>query len=367
MNDLVAQIRKHIDTAPKAIAALQRLEEQLTDAKTYDEVRQMKREAEAIKILFSEVAEVKHQAEETIAEIVARIGEELAKLKPVPGKRTDLVTCELRGSTDKQAATDGNRMKASRLQQLHKLGKKRRKALVKELHDKGKDATPSAILAAEREQKQTAKRAEYRARVDVGGTVKSLYQLSEQKRFNAIYIDPPWKFEVYSGEGKKRSADRHYDTKEMQQIMDLPVGMLADKDCALFMWCVLPCLPEALQVLDAWEFAYKTVAFTWVKTTKNAEVIKLNGDGLHWGMGYWTRANTEVCILATRGSPTRLAMDVHQVTIAPVGEHSAKPEETARRIERLVGGPYLELYARRARKGWFSWGNELLPQLEAAE
>ena len=102
--------------------------------------------------------------------------------------------------------------------------------------------------------------------------------------------------------------------------------------------------------------------FVWVKTTKNAEAIALDGKGLHWGEGLTgTRSNTEVCLLATRGNPLRLAADVHQVVIAPVGEHSEKPDEVYRRICRLYPGPYLELFARKEREGWTTWGDELPP------
>src|SRR5215831_6193470 len=120
-----------------------------------------------------------------------------------------------------------------------------------------------------------------------------------------------------------------------------------------------PSIP-ALEVIKACGFDYKTAGFLWVKTEKDAGVISLDGEGLHWGMGYHTRANTETCLLATRGSPQRLAKDVHQIVIAPVGdEHSAKPDEVYRRIERLYPGPYLELFARKPRDGWTTWGNEI--------
>ena len=105
-------------------------------------------------------------------------------------------------------------------------------------------------------------------------------------------------------------------------------------------------------MIEAWGFEYKTCAFNWFKQTKN-------GEGLTTGMGYWTRANSEVCLLATRGSPKRLNADVHQVIAAPRMEHSRKPDEVLQRIERLVGGPYIELFARRARPGWDAWGNQV--------
>jgi N6-adenosine-specific RNA methylase IME4 len=107
-----------------------------------------------------------------------------------------------------------------------------------------------------------------------------------------------------------------------------------------------------VEIMRAWRFKPSTIAFTWIK--QNA-----GGDGLHTGMGYWTRSNTEVCFIATKGSPARLATDVHQVVMAPVGEHSAKPEEVRRRIERLFAGPYLGLYGRTPVPSWTVWGNEI--------
>jgi N6-adenosine-specific RNA methylase IME4 len=218
----------------------------------------------------------------------------------------------------------------------------------------------------EREQKR------HRDIVEHGCTVDDLNALAESgKRFSVIYADPPWEFTVYSGKGKQRSADRHYDTHAIEKIIadTAAVPKLAADNCALFLWGVWPEHPGALAVIEAWGFEFKTVAFVWVKTTGKAEVITLDGDGLHWGMGYWTRANTECCLLATKGSPLRLARDVHQVVLATVGEHSAKPEEVRHRIEQLVGGPYLELYGRKPVPGWTVWGNEVERELfrEAAE
>jgi N6-adenosine-specific RNA methylase IME4 len=171
------------------------------------------------------------------------------------------------------------------------------------------------------------------------------------QKFGVIYADPPWSFKVYSGKGKARSADRHYDTQSLDDIKALPVEKLAADDCALFLWAVMPELPGALEVIKAWGFTYKTVGFTWVK--QNADRSPF------WGMGYWTRANAELCLLATRGAPKRQAMDVHQIVMSQVGEHSRKPDEVQVRIERLLAGPYLELYARRATEGWITWGDEV--------
>jgi N6-adenosine-specific RNA methylase IME4 len=136
--------------------------------------------------------------------------------------------------------------------------------------------------------------------------------------------------------------------------MKLPVAALAADDCALLLWCTGPhiAIGTHVEIMKAWGFKSSTTAFVWVKT--NAD-----GEGLHTGMGYWTRSNSEVYFIATKGSPKRLAVDVHQIVMEPVGEHSAKPEEVRRRIERLLANPYLELYGRRPVPGWTVWGNEI--------
>jgi N6-adenosine-specific RNA methylase IME4 len=150
-----------------------------------------------------------------------------------------------------------------------------------------------------------------------------------------------------------RSIERRYATMTLDSLKALPIGKLAASDCAMFMWTTGPMMVQAQQLFEAWGFEFKTVAFDWIKT------VRSGGDALHWGMGYWTRSNPEYVLLGTKGTPRRLAMDVHSVIMTPVGEHSEKPEEARRRIERLVAGPYLELFARRTAPGWTTWGNEV--------
>lgn len=135
------------------------------------------------------------------------------------------------------------------------------------------------------------------------------------KKYNIIYADPPWSYRTYSKKGQGRSAESHYPTMRLEDIMALPVSELAAKDCTLFMWVTFPCLQEAFQVLEAWGFTYKTVAFVWVKQNRIS-------DSLFWGMGYWTRANAELCILATKGHPKRAHTGVHQVIMSHIEQHS---------------------------------------------
>lgn len=184
-----------------------------------------------------------------------------------------------------------------------------------------------------------------------------------QGKYAAILADPPWHYSTWGerpwwidGEdvdlSATRAADKHYGTMKIDDICALPVGDLAADDCVLFLWATWPCLFDAKKVIEAWGFTYKTEAFSYVK------VLPENPRKPKMGLGYWTRANTEPCLLATKGHPKRIHADVGQVIAAPIREHSRKPDETHTRIERLVAGPYLELFARAPRKGWDVWGNE---------
>lgn len=173
--------------------------------------------------------------------------------------------------------------------------------------------------------------------------------------YRAILADPPWHFDVWA-EGSARNASAKYGTMRADDIAALPVPQLAAEDCVLFVWICWPKLFDAIDVLKGWGFIYKTCAFAWLK----ADPYRLFADDKtpFAGMGYWTRANSEVCLLATRGKPKRLNADVRQGIIAPRREHSRKPDGIHERIERLVAGPYCELFARQRRPGWDVWGNE---------
>jgi N6-adenosine-specific RNA methylase IME4 len=172
------------------------------------------------------------------------------------------------------------------------------------------------------------------------------------KKYGVIYADPPWSFRTYSNKGKDRSPEKHYNVMSLNDICNMPVNDIADENCVLLMWVCDPMLDQALKVIDAWGFKYKTVGFTWAKTNKTNK-------GFFTGLGYWTRGNPEMCLLATKGKPKRINKDVSQLVIAERGRHSEKPlmHES---IERLVDGPYIELFARKkTRPGWDFWGNEV--------
>ncbi len=174
------------------------------------------------------------------------------------------------------------------------------------------------------------------------------------RKYNIIYADPPWTYKTWSGKGKeKKSAENHYPCMKKEDIQNLPVSKIAADDCVLLLWVTFPCLEEGLELIPKWGFKYKTCGFTWVKRNKKS-------DSWFWGLGYWTRANTEICLLATKGKPQRASKSVHQVCDARIMEHSRKPDEIRDRIVDLCGDlPRIELFARRQAKGWDCWGNEV--------
>jgi N6-adenosine-specific RNA methylase IME4 len=185
-----------------------------------------------------------------------------------------------------------------------------------------------------------------------GDTTTDLDSLAKRgERFGAIYADPPWDM----GAG----AEGHYDTMQLEDIKRMPIAKLASDDCLLFLWVTWSQLDVGIEVIKAWGFEYTSCAFDWVKINKNADPVCATVEDLYLGMGNWTRYGTEVCLLGTRGSPKRRSKSVRQVILAPIGRHSAKPLQIRGRIEMLVDGPYLELFARTVGDGWTAWGNEV--------
>lgn len=177
--------------------------------------------------------------------------------------------------------------------------------------------------------------------------------------YGAILADPPWQFKTLWGTATgpgNRNAD--YLTMDIPDIAKLPVKELAADNCILFMWSIWILMPRVFEVIEGWGFEYKSCAFDWMKANANQVEMFRDDCNVQMGLGYWTRANSEPCLLATRGKPKRLNADVRQGIIAPRREHSRKPDCVHERIERLVAGPYLELFARQQRPGWDCWGNE---------
>lgn len=217
---------------------------------------------------------------------------------------------------------------------------------VKEQLRKGELSINQAYQTVRREEKkhEVQQRIEEHAAVQTG--VVDIQQTD--RKYNIIYADPPWR---YWESGNKNQA-LHYTTMTIDEICDLPVKNIADDDCVLFLWVTYPILHEAFRVIESWGFKYSTAAFVWVKKNKQK-------DSPFIGCGAWTRANTELCLLATKGNIMRLDASISQVVESPIEEHSKKPDVVRELITRLVGElPRVELFCRNPADGWDVWGNE---------
>lgn len=174
---------------------------------------------------------------------------------------------------------------------------------------------------------------------------------SPVKKYDVIYADPPWRYQDKKCNG---ACAFHYDTMKIQDIKDLPVQELAAKDCVIFMWITYPMMKEGIELMEAWGFKYKTIGFQWIKLNKK------NGQKF-FGLGRWTRGNTEACFIGTRGKPSRKSNKVSQIIEEVIGPHSQKPEVVRDKIRELMGTElnYIELFARQHSEGWDCWGNEV--------
>ena len=173
------------------------------------------------------------------------------------------------------------------------------------------------------------------------------------KKYQIIYADPSWSYSISSSIAGGRGQNTKYRCLRPVEIYDLPVEKIADENCVLFLWSVYPMLPEALYTIKAWGFYYKTNAFTWLKLNKKSH-------SYFFGMGQWTRRNTEICLLATRGNIKAINHSISELIETPIGEHSKKPKETRNKIVELCGDlSRIELFAREKTEGWDVWGNEV--------
>ena len=336
-------IPQSVPAARKALAAMER---DVDSAVTYADIRRLERRAEALKALYREYEGVRRDAERVILVARHRVGEEL-KAAPINKGGGDHRTAERSGAPT-LAAQVGSKQRGTRLKQLAEVSRNELLSAATALWEAGKDATQTAVLrvlrgpqSERRKQREAALGAKQRALPD--------------KRYGVIYIDPPWKFEVYSEDtGQGRAAEAHYPTMAVEDIAKIAIPSIAAEDCVLFMWATAPTLPDAFTLLAAWGFTYKTHCI-WAK------------DKI--GLGFWFRNRHEILIVAVKGSVPAPAHGTQSSSIieAPRGRHSEKPVVFYELIEGYFPSlPKIELFARSQREGWDCWGNEA-PALEAAE
>lgn len=170
------------------------------------------------------------------------------------------------------------------------------------------------------------------------------------KKYSIVYADPPWK---YNDKNCNGNCEKHYNTMNIEDIKNLPIKNIIKQDAILFLWVTYPMLNEGLEVIKSWGFSYKTIAFQWIKENKSRK-------GYFFGLGRWTRGNTECCLLATKGKIKRIDNSISQLVISPIEYHSKKPDIVRENIVKLVGDlDRIELFARQTKEGWDCWGNEV--------
>jgi N6-adenosine-specific RNA methylase IME4 len=180
---------------------------------------------------------------------------------------------------------------------------------------------------------------------------KSPFTALPQCQARVILADPPWYFANYSAKGEEKNPVKHYACMKLEDIQALPVLELANPEgCALVMWATAPMLPQAMETMACWGFKYAS-AGAWAKQSST-------GNKWAFGPGYCYRSGAEFWLLGRVGKPKIKSRSERNLIVAPVREHSRKPDEMRAKIEAQFDGPYVELFAREAASGWMSWGNE---------
>jgi N6-adenosine-specific RNA methylase IME4 len=300
-----------------------------------------------MKSLFRDIDIVKAEAEDVVLAAGARIGEEIAKVpKRSGGDRKSKLPRAVNSKPGRKEAMPSGTQR-SRYQKLA-AAKPNLKAIAKKLRDRGKDATPTAVV---RELTQGDKKTARAAKEKALGTKQLALP---DRKYGVIVADPEWKDTVWSEEtGMDRHAANHYPTSDPTVIASRPVGSIAARDCVLFMWTTNQHLRIAIGVMETWGFEYKS-NYCWGKD--------------HISTGRWNRSKHELLLIGTRGKVPCPAPGTqwNSLLMAPKGEHSAKPECFLEMIEQYFPTlPKIELNRRGpARPGWDAWGNEVQ---EAAE
>lgn len=189
--------------------------------------------------------------------------------------------------------------------------------------------------------------------------MKNLFNLPN-KKYNIIYADPPWRYgrqsKLNNGntDGGSQSLDTKYPTMSKEEIKALPIKDICLKDAACFLWVTDSHLNLGVEVLEAWGFTYKTVAFNWIKQTSNGKTA--------CNIAPWTLKSWELCLLGTKGAMTKYKKSnvVRGLSFCERVKHSQKPDLFRAKIYQLFGDlPRIELFARERFPGWDAWGNEI--------
>lgn len=310
----------------------------IAEAKAVDEVKSIHDKAEAMRAYAHQAKnkELEIDAGEIRMRAERRLGELIRQQKDTVGLNKGSL---LRGSEKEPrdnrptlAAAGIDKKLSSRAQKLAAVPEKKFEGMLGEWRDRVQQENERVTVNLLREGERTIKKERKAAPIPEG-------------KFSVIYADPPWRYEHV--ETENRAIENQYPTMTLTEICEMPLSNLSADDCVLFLWSTSPKLAEAMQVLNAWKFNYRTCA-VWDK-----EKI---------GMGYYFRQQHELLLIATRGEPgtPETSQRIGSVIRAPRGKHSEKPEKFYQIIEAMYpNAKRLELFARDQREGWTSWGNEI--------
>lgn len=329
----------------------------LAEAKSVDEVKDLRDKSEAMRAyakqaknrqLEVDAAEIRIRAERRLGEMIAgqkaTVG--LATGAAGIGQAASAVPSKYRTQPPTLAEAGIDKKLSARAQKMAAVPADEFESMVGEWRERveaeNERVTTNLLKAGEKRLSRDEREAELATRITA----------LPDKKFGVILADPEWRFEPYSRDtGMDRAADNHYPTSALDEIKERPVWDISAKDCALFLWATSPMLLQALDVMQAWGFEYKSQV-VWHKIRP----------GKGRGTGYWFTGEHEILLLGTRGNVPAPAPGSQFPSIfqAPVGEHSAKPDFAAEMIEAYFPNlPKIELNRRgAARPGWDAWGNE---------
>lgn len=327
-----------VDTA---VLRLNQLQQDLEQAKSIEDVLDIKRKAEALRRYFNDHNE--------IAEIVLRcareIGERLLASPKHPGAATPSYrTTALPPKYEDLGIT---RDDASRWQTIAQYPEERFEGYIHTTREKREELTMAALhrLAKRylKEDEREQHRDENRLEISRAQTIE---EALGNAKFATIVIDPPWDWGDEGDIDQLGRATPVYGTMSIDRLLELPIGAYADDNCHLYLWITNRSLPKGFGLLEKWGFRYVTCV-TWVKPS--------------FGMGNYFRGQTEHMLFGVKGSQPLKRKDVGTVFSAPRGPlgHSSKPTQAYELIESCSPGPYLELFARSDRDDWTSWGAEV--------
>ena len=349
---------------PRELVLLGRAEKALAEAKTVDELQDLRDRAQACRA-YAKKAKLGHRivVEASALKVRAerKLGELLAEMPLAKGGSGNQHTKGFVNRSQHVNSSSGvtleslgvTRWDSARSQQIARLPKREFEKYVTESVAAEREPSTAAVL---RLAKQHTAVVRANGKPKRSGFVTSLRSLVRRDAaFGTIYADPPWPYRNRTSRG---AAENHYPVMTMEDILAEPVAKIAAENAHLHLWVPSSFLREGLDVMDAWGFTYKS-QFVWVKPTIGAgNYWRVSHELLLFGSRGMTEDH-ELLLFGKRGGEPFHDNAVRSWAEYPREAHSKKPEEVRKLVEQVSPGPYLEMYGREKRKGWTVYGNQV--------